>query len=254
MKPRILLFLAMVFSYSCSEKSSQADDESGMEQRRINRMSRDGNAGEPRQVAFENSYAEENWASGDEDDNQWLQEFNSAKTPEEKIEVLGRKQATGPEELAGLIRASLKVPNENLRIEAAQAIASLLEVPEEVPDLVTGAVNDPSSEVRAYAMDAVNELSDDTKLKVYESTIAAPDYEVRKTTITELSRIHSKQSFEVLMKGLETEDVGFREEVNFEIGALVNKEFGSYSQAKAWWDTEGSPNYDDTMIYTGGEE
>jgi hypothetical protein len=258
MKPHILLLLAIGFSFGCSEKdeqkSSQASDPSGMEQRRMDRMSRDGNAGEPRRVPFENSYAEENWPAEDEGDNPWLQEFSSAKTPEEKIEVLGRKQATGPEQLASLIRASLKVSNENLRIEAVQSIPTLLEMPEEVPDLVTGAVNDPSSEVRTYAMDAVNELSKDTRLKVYESTIAAPDYDVRKTTITELSRIHSKQSFEVLMKGLETEDAGFREEVNFEIGALVNKTFGSYSQAKAWWDTEGSPNYDDTMIYTGDDE
>lgn len=260
MKRLFPLCLAFIFATGCSEKdeekASQSSNTITKEQRRENRNTSFGNSEAPNEsnkTSFRNSYAEKNWPEEEEVENEWTREFKAAATPEEKIEVLGRKQANGPEQLSGLIRASLKVPNERVRIEAAQSIVSLLEIPEDVPDLVMGAVHDTSSEVRAYAMESVNELLPETKLKVYESTIAAPDYDVRKTTIVELGRIHTKPAFDVLMTGLQSGDAAFREEVNFEIKLMVNRNFESYEEATSWWQ-QNTTDYSDNMIYTGGIE
>ena len=133
-------------------------------------------------------------------------------------------------------------------------LTSFVTLPDEVADLVTGAVHDPSSEVRALAMEAAIELLPETRLEVYKNTIAVPDPEVRKSTIVELGRMSSKPAFEVLMTGLQNPDPGFRQEVNFEIKLLVDQEFESYDQAKNWWDGPGEVSYSDQMVHTGGNE
>ncbi|MFT5410208.1 MAG: hypothetical protein ACI9NC_002935 [Verrucomicrobiales bacterium] len=256
MKRHLLLYLTIGFATGCAKKSDQKQPDlnpAAKEQTSLSGMNSGDQAG-VREVVFKNSYVERNWPVEDEEDNEWTQEFKDAATPAEKIEVLGRKQATGPEQLASVIRASLREPNEGLRIEAAQTIMSLIDLPDEVPDLVMGAVNDPSSEVRAYAMESVNELHKKTQLEVYGATIGASDYEVRKTTIVELGRMHSKPAFEVLMQGLANEDAAFRDEVNFEINLMVNQKFESYEEAKNWWDGPGAVNFSDNMIDTGDDE
>ncbi len=258
MKRNILICLVIVLVSGCSKKEDSDDPGEGVPptkgQPKLSGMSGgDGNGGGTKEKVFRNTYVEKNWPVEDEVENEWTAEFKEAATPQEKIEVLGRKQGTGPEQLASLIRASLREPDEGLRIEAAQTIMSLIDLPEEVPDLVMGAVNDPSSEVRAYAMEAVNELHKETQLKVFEATIAAPDYDVRKTTIVELGRMHSKPAFEVLMTGLMSEDNTFRNEVNFEINHMVQQKFETFEQARDWWQASAG-DFGDNMIHTGGIE
>jgi len=257
MKRNFLLCLALGLATGCSKKPDPRDPKAAVqptkEQRVLSGMTDSDKelvAGRPPK----NAYVEMHWPVEDEVDNEWTQEFKAAATPQEKIEVIGRKQGTGPEQLGSLIRAALRVPDEKVRIEAVQTITTLIELPDEAPDLVAGAVHDPSSEVRAYAMEAVNELLPETQLDVYKATIAAPDHDVRKRTITELGRMHSKPAFEVLMTGLDNPDASFREEVNFEINLLVNQKFESYEQAKNWWDGPGAVNFSDNMIHTGGDE
>ena len=264
MKPNLFITSLVVFALvsGCSKESEENPPEGGGQPGKgasnLSGLSQGGagtgtgasSSGASEEKVFKNTYVEQNWPA-EEEQNEWTNEFNAAATPEEKIEVLGRKQATGPEQLASVIRAALRVPDERLRIEAAQTIVSLLEEPEGVPDLVAAAVHDPSSEVRAYAMESVLELLPKTQVEVFKETINAPEYDVRKKTITELGRMHDKPSFEVLMTGLAHPDSAFREEVNFEINLMVDRKFESYEQANAWWESEGAPNYSDDMIYTG---
>lgn len=233
--------------------------------------------------AVQNPYAREHWRGTDEIDNEWTDEFKAAATADERIAVIGRKQASGPEMLAPLVRLALRDADEQVRTEAVRTIRSFAgmglrggdsrggdsgrapaavgdggsgrpaagAVPDEVVDLVVGAVHDPSAEVRVLAMEAALELAPEVQLEVYRQTIGVPDEDVRKMTITELGRMMSKPAFEVLLTGLQHADPAFREAVNTEIHLLVNRKFAAFDEAQAWWEAN-SDKFGEKMIDLGG--
>jgi hypothetical protein len=262
MKRRLLLLFALAFVSGCSKKPEQADAKKPAPPDKSGKGSlsaiRDGDKPGPGSGGGDgpvtNTYAEEHWPADAVEENEWIAEFSAAKTPDEKLAVIGRKQGSGPEMLGGLIRAALRDPSERVRIEAVQTLTSFVSLPDEVADLVTGAVHDPSSEVRTFAMEAARELLPETQIEVYKNTIAVPDPDVRKMTIVELGRMLSKPAFEVLMTGLQNEDPGFRKEVNFEINLLVNREFENFDAAKNWWDGPGAVGYNENMINIGDNQ
>ena len=71
-----------------------------------------------------NSYVERHWKEEDEPKNEWTEEFKAAATSEERIEVLERKQVSGPEMLAPLIRLALRDADERVRTEAVRMLSS----------------------------------------------------------------------------------------------------------------------------------
>lgn len=195
-----------------------------------------------------NAYAEKNWKL-DEPPDEWETRFEAAATVDEKIQILGEKETSGPENLPNLIRRSLRHGDERLRLEAVQRAPSLVTVPDEAVDVLSGAVFDPSSEVRAYAMEMAREQYPETTLKIYANTIKADEFDVKKTTAVELGRFSTKPAFEILMEGLADPDPAFVDHVNNEIFLLVNKRFESRRDAQTWWGSVAE-KYDDRLNYS----
>lgn len=266
--------VAFCLAVACCKKSgadrSAADGSARETPERPARGAGRGSAGGS-DAAVQNPYARDHWSTANESANRWTDEFKAAAAPQGRIDVIERKQASGPEMLAPLVRLALQDGDERVRSEAVKTIRSFAGWrgsvvapaaggnggPEpatargEIVDLVVAAAHDPSSEVRVLAMEAALELETGTQLEIYRKTIAVPDATVRKMTITELGRMMSKPAFEVLLTGLQHPEPDFREQVNGEIQLLVNRKFGSFEQAQVWWDANAG-SFNDKMIDTGG--
>jgi len=251
MKRFAAFILISLFAFGCS-KDDDGDSPSGGTDPKDPKLSAmgsnpDGSSGAGGPIR--NRYAEKNWKEEELEENEWTEQYAAAKTTEERLTVLGRKQSSGPEQLSSLIRRALRDKDERVRIEAVQMLTSFVTLPDEVVDLVMGGVNDPSSEVRALTMESIIELLPETRLEAYKSTIAAPDETVRLETIKELGRIYSKPSFETLMTGLQHPDLEFRARVNEEIQNMTQtqREFQSYTEARDWWDV-AQEHFGDNMV------
>ena len=202
----------------------------------------------------DNPYVEEAWPAGMDAGNEWAEEFGRAGTPEEKMQVMWRKQVSGPEDLAVLVRLALREPDEPLRQEAVKLISSFAgydgSLADEVTELVVGGVHDPSKEVRTLAMEAALELSPEVRLGVYAKTLAVPDEEIRRMTAVELGRMRSKAAFETLLSGLTHPDPAFQQVVNSEIELLVHRSFGSHDEAIQWW-RQNEQDFTENLINVG---
>jgi hypothetical protein len=193
-----------------------------------------------------NSYIEKKWQLG-EPETDAEKAWEEAVTVDEKLTVIGIEESTGPEGLAPVVRRALRHSNEKVRIHAIQTASGFQSVPKDAVDIITAGTFDESSEVRAYSMEMALEQPLETKMMIFDNTINSPQKDVRETAAVELGRHPSKESFEILMKGLTNEDPEFISKVNEEIKLLVNKEFPTWREASAWWQTN-SEKFDERMI------
>ena len=132
-RPHLLLLLAVGFFCSCSEESSTSDSETqGDKKRRSSSRGPDGgsNFSYSPTEAGSSTYAKRNWPTEEEEPtNEWTEQFKNATTSAQKIEVVERKQSSGPEDLAPLIRMSLRDSDERVRMEAVKMLPSFVSMP-----------------------------------------------------------------------------------------------------------------------------
>lgn len=123
--------LALLLVGGCSRESDSGSDDSREEESGDRSAMRARSDREPNPGGRKNDrnrYAERNW-SKDEEEGPWPDAYRAARTPEEKIAVIGNKQASGPELLAPLIRMALQDSEEQVRIEAVQTLTSFSSLP-----------------------------------------------------------------------------------------------------------------------------
>ena len=193
-----------------------------------------------------NSYAEKKWKL-EEPATEAEKEFLAATTVEEKLLIIAKQHSIGPEELGPVVRRALRDPDERVRVDAILTTPSFFSEAKEATDIITAGTFDESSEVRAFSMEMALEHPVDTRLMIFDNTINSPNKDVREKTAVELGRHPTKQSYEILMKGLTNPDPEFVSKVNEEIKLLVDQEFPSWREANSWWETNAE-KFDERMI------
>jgi HEAT repeat protein len=193
-----------------------------------------------------NRFIEDNWRLGSPE-TQGEIDFEAATTVEEKLEVAARIQATGPEELAPVLRRALLHPDENLRSQAVLMALGLTTTPEAATDILTAAANDQSENVRAYAMEVIREQQPEAQLDMFATTIHSPEKGVTTATVMELGRLHSKPAFSILIEGFKSGDPELAARINAEIRLVTDNQFSNYQEATAWWEANAE-KFDDQLL------
>ncbi len=181
----------------------------------------------------------------------WVDRYRAAATDAERLEVMGEKQSSGPENLAPLLQRALLHPAEDFRVEAVQMSPILVDG--EAVEILVAATYDESSEVRAYALEAALELPAGDAVAILREGLRNPLADVKQQSLRELERASSKPAFEAMLEGLRDPDPAFRAQVLRELKPFVLQQtdampFDDYTRAQVWWQRHQG-EYDEHMTH-----
>ena len=198
--------------------------------------SKPGGGGES---VVENPFAEKRWPEGEEVENEWTERFKEARTAEERLEGMGLKQASGPEDLDPLLRLALRDPDESVRQEAAKMISSFAGVTSgsrapvpgrrpsrQAPGGGGGAVDGGTPETgeggepSTGGVDAILE-------RVADLVVGAahdPSADVRTLAMEAVMELPPEAQLEIYGRTLFVEDEGVRRMTVTELGRMHNKD------------------------------
>ena len=103
-------------------------------------------------------------------------------------------------------------------------------------DLLAKGVSDKSEDVRDAALSVLQDKPKFEIETIAETAIASKYPEVKEEILSYLAQDPSMNGVEIIMKGLLDKNEEFRENVQFELEVITDQEFGSYEEAKEWWD------------------
>lgn len=124
-------------------------------------------------------------------------------------------------------------PSEAVRLEAVAAVAQVRD--DAVVSFLGKAFEDASEAVRAAGFGLLEDQTEARKLKVLGRALQAAHADVQTAAIDALQLESTAQSVEVLFGGLDSADPQVRREAQFSIDFLIDHEFASSTEARAWW-------------------
>ncbi|MBP7051328.1 MAG: HEAT repeat domain-containing protein [Phycisphaerae bacterium] len=149
-------------------------------------------------------------------------------------------------EILPAVEQALMLADEQVRIAAVNPLSAIDDL--QVIRLLMGALDDTSVEVRRTALGEVDEhASDPIKLSVMEAAIASPYDDVKRGVLSMLESRSDHIAVELLMEGLKDPDPGFRTETGECLSFLIDQEFKTYEEARAWW-TSNKDRYDAELV------
>jgi hypothetical protein len=180
-------------------------------------------------------------------DDPWVQRFLAAKSETERIELIGEKEASGPEHLAPLIRRALQYGSEELAINALESARSL--TGDDALDVLSGATTLSSENIAVIAFEISRNADDDIRLEIYKNTMTSPHTKVREMTMVELSRERNKLSIPLLIEGLSDTAPEVQESTRKSLLRIFEQEFQAANQAYVWWN-ENQHRYNENLVQT----
>jgi len=175
---------------------------------------------------------------------QWRKEFAAADTPELKREVVGLARQVGPDSLLSVLALALASDDSTVRLDAARSIALLPE--DRLRDGFAVGVEAADPEIRAEVMDLIFQLQPQLRAELLRIALAAAAPDVQARAIEMLSDQPNPAFFSALIEGLRTVSPDARPLLDQAIAEIVNQQFASFDDGRAWWD-QNRVNYDDLM-------
>jgi len=198
----------------------------------------------------------------------FLKEFNKTSDSERKVERLRSLFDRASEQdpcVIGIVRAAVTEEDANVALEAIELLQGY-ESPEVLPAIVnamahpneevrqtavrmlsdindpqTGvllatALSDESEDVRSSAIDITKYKDEQVQFKVLEAAISSPFSDIKDESVFMLEYLGGHRAIDILIEALQDRDTEFRESAASAISMLIDKEFESYKEAKAWWE------------------
>jgi hypothetical protein len=150
---------------------------------------------------------------------------------------------TSPEVLPVVAKA-MSHSDEEVR-QTAVTILSDIDDPQ-TGDLLAAAVSDESENIRSTALDITRYKDEQVQFKVLEKGISCSYGDTKEESIAMLENTGGHRAVDILIEALQDKDAEFREKVSSAINTLIDKEFGSYEEAKTWWD-KNKGKYDEDL-------
>ncbi|MGD0552484.1 MAG: HEAT repeat domain-containing protein [Sedimentisphaerales bacterium] len=113
-------------------------------------------------------------------------------------------------------------------------------------DLLATAVSDESENIRNSALDIARDKDEQVRFKVYEKGISSSYGDTKEDSVDMLGNMGGHRAVDILIEALQDKDAEFREKVTSAISMLIDKEFGSYEEAKTWWENNKG-KYDEDL-------
>lgn len=136
-------------------------------------------------------------------------------------------------EILPVLERCLSHPDAELR-EAAVSAASWVRSDGLVPFLGK-AFSDPSPEVRLTFFNEMEGQSDAVLLRIYEKAIEATHGDVREAGLGELELMSNHRSMDMIFGALDSPHAETRAEAQLIVDFLIDQDFNSAGQARAWW-------------------
>ncbi|MGB7581442.1 MAG: HEAT repeat domain-containing protein [Sedimentisphaerales bacterium] len=147
-------------------------------------------------------------------------------------------------EVLPVVAKAMSHPDEEVR-QTAVTILSDINDPQ-TGDLLATAVSDESENIRNVALDIARYKDEQVRFKVLEKGISCPYGDTKEDSIAMLENMGGHRAVDILIEALQDKDAEFREKVTSAISMLIDKEFGSYEEAKTWWENNKG-KYDEDL-------
>lgn len=174
----------------------------------------------------------------------WEKKYIEANTDAERIEIVSEKATHGPEFLAPLLRRALR--SESLELNAQAIDSAYLLSGVDAIDVLSGAACHSQEEIAILATEAAREQPLETRMKIYENTLASPHESVREIAIIDLSRENSKPAVDLLISGLLDPSKSINDTTNQALQRRFNRTFDSADAAMQWWN-QNHHKYSDSL-------
>jgi HEAT repeat protein len=148
-------------------------------------------------------------------------------------------------EILPVVERALNSKDEQTRIAALTPLSGIDDP--QVSNLIIQALSDTSEDVRTAALEAVDEQEDPINLSVMKKGISSPYKDVKSTVVSSLENRGDHIALEILIEGLKDTDATFREDINETLDFLIDKQFKTYKEARAWW-LKNKNNYDENLF------
>src|SRR4030042_4926857 len=93
--------------------------------------------------------------------------------------------------------------------------------------------------------------NDVIQLEVLAKGIISTHDDVKSTSVWLLQERSDHKAMDIIIEGLKDPNPTFREEINETLNFLINREFGSYDEAKIWWE-QNKNKYDEDLFEKDG--
>lgn len=120
----------------------------------------------------------------------------------------------------------------------------------EVGDLLMTALGDKSDRVRSQAMNIAEDQDADIQIQVCRTAVTSGYKDVRLGVLSLLQMRGDRPVIDIAIEGLRDKDSGVREEARSVLDFLLDREFRTRDDAKAWWD-RNKDTYDDQLLPVG---
>jgi hypothetical protein len=150
---------------------------------------------------------------------------------------------TSPEVLPVVVKA-MSNSNEEVKQTAINILSDINDP--QTGDLLATAVSDESEDIRSAALDVAGYKDEQVQFKVLEKGISSPYSDTKEESVALLENTGGHRAVDILIEALQDKDAEFREKVTSAISTLIDKEFGSYEEAKTWWE-KNKGKYDEDL-------
>lgn len=148
-----------------------------------------------------------------------------------------------PEVLPVVVKA-MSHPSEEVRQAAVNMLSDINDP--QTGDLLAAALSDESENIRDAAFDIARYKDEQIQFKVLETGISSPYSDTKEESVAMLENMGGHRAVDILIEALRDKDAKFCEEVTSAISMLIDKEFGSYEEAKNWW-AKNKDKYDEDL-------
>lgn len=192
-------------------------------------------------------------------------QFWDDASSDRRLEIIDEVEASCyGEQLLAFAEKLMAMEDESLRVRAVELLAG--NTTSEIIPILEKALRDPSDEVRSAAVAAVGQVRDDAvvgflgkafedenpnirlsglnvidaqteerKLKIFARALEATAVDVQTAAVGALEVESTPRSVEVMFTGLDAADPSVRNEARFSIDFLLDHEFSTAAEARAWW-------------------
>jgi hypothetical protein len=148
-----------------------------------------------------------------------------------------------PEVLPAVAEA-MKHPDEDVRLAAVNLLLDINDP--QTGKLLSSALSDKSEDIRSTALDEIKYKDTDVQFKVLDTAISSPYSDVKEESIFMLQYIGGPRAVDTLIEAMRDKDPEFRQTAASAISTLIDKDFTSYREAKAWW-RQNKDKYDEDL-------
>lgn len=176
----------------------------------------------------------------------FVQKALDSPYPEVGRAAIGLLEDYDTPDILPVIEQALNSGDEQTGMEALSCLSGVNDP--QAGELLAQALSDTSIDIRVAALKAVEWHEDDRiKLSVMGEGIASEYDDVKYEVASMLEDRSDHSAVDILIEGLKDNDPDFREEVNASLDFLIDKEFGTYQEAQAWWNAN-KDNYDEELF------